>query len=278
MTNTVLVLGASGMLGHKMVQVLSNDMKTFGTTRSASTSPDIVGSVRAEDMGSIQNAIKQTTPDVIINCIGIVKQLPEANDPFISISVNSLFPHQLARICKQNDIRLIHISSDCVFSGKCGFYSEDDQSDAEDLYGRTKYLGEVYYPNCLTLRTSIIGRELHSKNGLLEWVLSNENKNVSGYTDAIFSGLTTLELSRIIGKIITSFPELEGLYQVASKPISKYELLNIIKSEYDLNIMIEPNNTVKNNRSLNPSKFLQKTGVVLPSWQYMIKNMRKDVI
>ena len=274
----VLILGATGMLGHKMIQVLSKDFEVFGTTHAASALENIMGDVCADNMGSIRNAIKLTLPHVIVNCIGIIKQRPEANDPLTAISVNALFPHKLARVCKQNDIRLIHMSSDCVFSGKKGYYTETDQSDAEDLYGRSKYLGEIYYPGCITIRTSIIGREFNSKNGLVEWFLSNEGKTVSGYTNAIFSGLTTLELSRVVGKIIKSFPDLTGLYQVASGPISKFSLLQIIKNEYNVDITIEVESNTINNRALNSSKFIKETGIKVPSWEKMVRDMHKDVI
>ena len=275
---TVLVMGASGMLGHKMVQVLSKEFNVFGTTRVTSTDSNIIGGVRADNMESVRRAIKQCLPDVIVNCIGIIKQLPEANDPLTAISVNALFPHKLARVCKQNDIRLIHISSDCVFSGKKGYYTEIDQSDAEDLYGRSKYLGEVYYPGCLTIRTSIIGRELHSSNGLLEWFIKNKNGVVSGYANVRFSGLTTLELSCVVGKIIKSYFMLTGLYHVSSSSIDKNDLLHLINSEYKLNITINPEYDIKNNRSLDSSKFMHDTDIKIPSWKQMISDMHKDVI
>jgi len=275
---TVLVLGATGMLGHKMVQVLSNDFEVYGTTRSASNNPRIIGGVKADNMESVRCAVKESAPKVIVNCIGIIKQLPEANDPLTALSINSIFPHKLARVCRQHNIQLIHASSDCVFSGKKGYYTEDDQSDAEDLYGRSKYLGEVYYPGCLTIRTSIIGRELNSKNGLVEWFLSNEGKTVCGYTNVIFSGLTTLELSRVVGNIIKSFPDLTGLYQVASEPITKFSLLKLIKSEYKANIQIDVEANIFNNRSLISSKFIKETHIKVPSWEKMIKDMHEDVI
>lgn len=274
----VLILGATGMLGHKMIQVLSKEFNVFGTTRAVSTLENIVGGVRADNMESVNHAIKQCIPDVIVNCIGIIKQLPEANDPLSAISINALFPHKLARICKQNNIRLIHVSSDCVFSGKKGYYSETDQSDAEDLYGRSKYLGEVYYPGCLTVRTSIIGRELHSTNGLLEWFIKNKSGVVSGYVNVRFSGLTTLELSRVVGKIIKSHSMLTGLYHVSSSPIDKNGLLHLINSEYKLNITINPEYDIKNNRCLDSSKFMHDTDIKIPSWKQMISDMHKDVI
>ena len=199
------------MLGHKLMQVLSDKFLITGTVRGECSDLSdhpvfsdmkIIGNIRADDLKSVHKAIDKTKPDVVINCIGIVKQLPAAQDPLQSIAINALFPHQLAKICRQKNIRLIHMSTDCVFSGQKGYYTEEDPSDAEDLYGKTKFLGEVDYPGCLTIRTSIIGRELDTTHGLIEWFLSQEGKTVSGYKKAIFSGLTTIALSEIIAQII----------------------------------------------------------------------------
>ncbi|MDD1696006.1 MAG: SDR family oxidoreductase [Methanoregula sp.] len=281
----ILILGATGMLGHKLMQVLSKPFPVTGTLRGNTsdfgnhpvfTGKNITGYVRADDLMSVQNAIEYSKPDVVINCIGIVKQLPAAQDPLPSIAINALFPHQLARICTQKNIRLIHMSTDCVFSGHKGNYSETDPSDAEDLYGKTKYLGEVDYPGCLTIRTSIIGRELETTHGLMEWFLSQEGKTVSGYKKAIFSGLTTIALSEIIAEIIVNHPSLSGVYQVASKPISKYDLLNIVKHTYHMKVRIDSDETIINNRSLNPEKFRKETNIKIPSWEYMIEEMYRD--
>jgi len=281
----LLILGATGMLGHKLMQVLSQRYTVTGTVRGDTlnlakhpvfSSLDIMGNIRADDLTGIQQVIETIRPDVVINCIGIVKQLPAAQDPLQSIAINALFPHQLAQICRQKNIRLIHMSTDCVFSGRKGYYSEEDPSDAEDLYGKTKYLGEVDYPGCLTLRTSIIGRELDTSHGLIEWFMSNEGKTVSGYKNVIFSGLTTLALSEIIADIIANHPRLYGINQVASEPISKYDLLNLVKKTYGMTITIEPDDTIINDRSLNPEKFQKETKIKIPSWEYMIDQMYRD--
>ena len=205
-----------------------------------------------------------------------MKQLPAAQNRLASISINALFPHQLAKICCNRNIRFIHVSTDCVFSGKRGCYTEDDLSDADDLYGKTKFLGEVDYPGCLTLRTSIIGRELESSHGLIEWFLSQEGKTVYGYKKAIFSGLTTNAFSGIIGRIISDCPELRGVVQVASIPISKFDLLTLVKKTYGMNIDIRPDEMVINNRSLNADKFRKETNIKIPSWEYMIDEMYRD--
>jgi len=168
------------------------------------------------------------------------------------------------------------MSTDCVFSGRKGYYSEEDPPDAEDLYGKTKYLGEVNYPGCLTIRTSIIGRELDTSHGLIEWFMKEEGKTISGYKNAVFSGLTTLAMSQIIDQIITRYPSLSGVYQVASEPIGKYDLLNLVKKTYDMTISIDPDETVVNDRSLNPGKFKKETNIKIPSWEYMIEQMHRD--
>ena len=281
----IIILGATGMLGHKLMQILADKFLITGTMRGDSSDLSdhpifsgmkIIGNILAEDLGSVQKAIETIEPNVVINCIGIVKQLPAAQDPLQSISLNALFPHQLAQICRQKKIRFIHMSTDCVFSGHKGNYSETDPSDAEDLYGKTKFLGEVDYPGCLTIRTSIIGRELETKHGLIEWFLSQEGKTVSGYKKAVFSGLTTLALSEIIAEILADHPHLSGVYQVATKPISKYDLLNLVKKTYDMKIKIEQDETIINNRSLNPEKFKKETNIKIPSWEYMIEEMYRD--
>ncbi|MGA9086529.1 MAG: SDR family oxidoreductase [Methanoregula sp.] len=282
---TVLILGATGMLGHKLMQVLSREHTVTGTVRRDASvlaadpvfsKMNILGTIDAGNFETVRTAIDRVNPDVIINCIGIVKQLPAAQDPLQSIAINALFPHQLAQHCRQKNRRLIHMSTDCVFSGRKGYYSERDPSDAEDLYGKTKYLGEVDYPGCLTLRTSIIGRELDTSHGLIEWFMSQDGKKVSGYKNAVFSGLTTLALSEIIAKIIADYPRLSGVYQVASAPISKYDLLTLAKKTYGMAITIEPDETVVNDRSLNPEKFKKETNIKIPSWEYMIEQMHQD--
>jgi dTDP-4-dehydrorhamnose reductase len=281
----VLILGATGMLGHKLMQVLSHEHTVTGTVRRNEcgledhpifSGMNILENIRADNLETIRIAIDTSNPEVIINCIGIVKQLPTAQDPIQSIGINALFPHQLAKICLKENIRMIHMSTDCVFSGHKGNYTESDPSDAEDLYGKTKYLGEVIYPGCLTIRTSIIGRELETKHGLIEWFLSQEGKTVSGYKKAIFSGLTTIALSEIIKTIISDYPDIQGVRQIASKPISKFDLLNLVKKTYGLTITIKPDNIIINNRSLNSKNFKKETNIKIPSWEYMIKEMYQD--
>ena len=284
----VLILGITGMLGHQLFNRLSANGKfsVFGSARSIRGiepcfDPDhrnrIFQNVDAVSPESFRKLFADIRPDVVINCIGIIKQLPAANDPLTAIGINSLFPHQVAHLCKEYKCRLIHVSTDCVFSGKKGNYSEHDPSDAEDLYGRTKYLGEVSYPHSITLRTSIIGHELKGKYGLIEWFLA-QDKKIRGYRRAIFSGFPTIELARIISDVVIPDDTLNGLYHVSSEPISKFDLLTIVAGTYRKNIEIEPYDGVCENRSLDSSAFRNKTGYEPPSWEKLIDNMYRDYI
>jgi len=284
----ILILGGEGMLGHKVFQVLSHRFETFATFRDLGgwwtrypvyANVDhrrILGGVDAMDISSVIRAFTQVKPDVVINCIGIIKQLKEAHDPLISIALNSLFPHQLAEVCAATGTRLLHMSTDCVFSGRKGNYTEDDVPDAEDLYGRTKLLGEVDRPGCLTIRTSIFGRDFLKQSALLEWFLSNRGGQVKGYKNAIYTGFPTQVLARIMGDIIEHFPQLSGLYQIASRPISKYELLVRIREAMKLNIEIIPYDDPPCDRSLSAARFVAATGYRIPAWDEMLAELAQD--
>jgi len=284
-TMRVLILGGSGMLGHKLWQAFRNRFDTWVTVRSSYQeytrcglfdSQCLLGGVDVFNFDTVTRALATVQPDVVINCIGIVKQVSAAKDPVVSLTVNSLFPHRLATLCGAAGVRLIHISTDCVFSGKKGMYTEDDVSDAEDLYGRTKFLGEVSAPRCLTLRTSIIGRELQSTNGLVEWFLSNRGGSVRGYTRAIYSGFTTLAISQIIANVIEHYPDLSGVYHVSSEPINKYDLLCLLRDAYRVQVEIEPYPEVHIDRSLDSSRFRAAISFAPPTWPDMIETMAED--
>lgn len=281
----ILVLGATGMLGHKLMQVLSRSYDVFGTVRGKSASYEchpilgglsLCGDTHAEDIDSIIRALAEVRPDVVVNCIGVIKQHPLSNDPLHSITINSIFPHRLQRLCKTSGARMIHISTDCVFSGRKGSYIESDTPDAEDLYGRTKLLGEVSEPGSLTIRTSIIGRELQGNYGLVEWFLRNRGESVQGYANAIFTGFTSLALANIIQNIIKSYPDLHGLWHISSDPISKYDLLRLINLELDLHVVIDKNEDFRCDRSLNSDRFRSATGFISPRWEEMIAGMARD--
>lgn len=284
----ILVLGVSGMLGHVLFKEFYKDpnLDVWGTARSTADLDTFFSAEELErvrsgvDVGNFDTVIRtfaSVQPDVIINCIGIIKQLPLAGDPLTAISVNSQFPHRLSMLTRTAKARLIHISTDCVFDGKRGMYAEDDPANATDLYGRTKHLGEVAYPNCVTLRTSIIGHELKMNVSLIDWFLS-QKESVSGFTRAIYSGFTTLEMARIIREFVLPSVTLSGLFQVSSAPISKHELLEIVAEAYGKQIRIEPDERVAIDRSLDSSRFQQATGYRPPEWTKMVEAMSQHFL
>ena len=283
----VLILGISGMLGHTLFRQLTQNPKlqTYGTLRNYQSlenkntpisSSFIYQNISADRLDTIENLFIQLKPNIVINCIGIIKQLPTAKDPIPSIKINALFPHQLAQLCQKYQSKLIHISTDCVFSGIKGNYTEDDNPDPIDLYGRTKLLGEITGHNCLTLRTSIIGRELHSQNSLVEWFLSQKGKTVKGYDKAIYTGFTTQTLAHIIEKIILEYPDLQGLWHVSSDPITKYQLLNMINKAFKLGITINRDEEFVCDRSLNSDRFRSEINYQPPSWEKMIDQLASN--
>ena len=280
----LLILGGGGMLGHKLWQTALPRLETKATVRSGAPffvhrgypPGSVLPHVDVSDPNTLMRAFAVTRPQVVVNCVGVVKQLTAAKDPLLSISLNSLLPHQLADVCQAVGARLIHISTDCVFSGRRGMYRESDPSDAEDLYGRSKYLGEVGRPGCLTIRTSIIGRELGTQNGLVEWFLSNRGRTVHGYEKAIFSGLTTNALSTLILDLVQNYPDLSGVYQVAADPINKYDLLELLNAAYQAGATIERDGSVAIDRSLDATRFREATSFTAPSWPDMIAAMAAD--
>jgi dTDP-4-dehydrorhamnose reductase len=277
------------MLGHKVHQELSRDhdvWATFVATRGPwTTFPTYVavprgrllGGVDAREADTVVRAVARARPDVVVNCIGIVKQLEASKDPILSITVNSLFPHRLADLCDAAGARLIHVSTDCVFSGRKGLYSEDDLTDAEDLYGRSKALGEVVdRRNSLTFRTSIVGRDFLKDTALLEWFLCQRGGTVNGYRNAVFSGLTTQALARVMGAVIVHHPDMHGVFQVASEPITKLDLLTRLRDAMALDIMVHPYDDPPCDRSLDPARFVAATGASLPSWDEMVADLVAD--
>lgn len=279
----ILILGVSGMLGSMLMKTLSHekDLKVYGTLRDMRLlskknqfNVKCLKLFNSEKLSNLNDLIDTIKPELIINCIGLVKQLMNDNNIEIALNVNSIFPHKLANICKIKKIRLIHVSTDCVFSGSRGNYVESDSPDARDLYGLSKYLGELKYEHTLTVRTSIIGPELNSQKGLLNWFLA-QNGIVEGYKNAIFSGLTTLELSKVIKDYLITNKKKYGIYHVASNPISKFDLLNMINNRYNLNLNIKPSYDLKINRSLNSSLFSSDFNYQSTDWEKQIDEMYK---
>ena len=278
----VLVLGASGMIGSALIRVLSErrDYEVWGTVRaervkqffSASIAHNLVEDVDLENYDVLLRLLKQLRPDVIVNCAGLTKHKPGADDPLITIPINTLMPHRLVKLCNLIGARLIHISTDCVFSGEKGEYVESDFADARDIYGKSKALGEINYPNTITLRTSTIGHELNSAYGLLEWFLS-QDKSCKGYSRAIFSGVPTIVLAQIIRDVVIPYKELSGIYHVSAKSINKHELLKLIAKVYGKSIQITDDDSLAIDRSLNADKFYAATGYVAPEWPELIRIM-----
>lgn len=281
----VLVLGGAGMLGHKVCQVFGQRFDTWATVLPGYHAPGdyqildadhLLDGVDAFQLDTVVRAMADVKPDAVINCIGIIKHLPAAKDPIVSLTINSLFPHQLANLCRASGCRLVHMSTDCVFSGRQGMYTEGDVSDAEDLYGRTKFLGEVDALGCLTVRTSIIGRELDTTNGLIEWFLGQRGGTVRGFCRAVFSGFTTHALACIIADVLENHPRLRGLYHVSSAPITKFDLLSLVNEVYGLGIQIEPDSEFACDRSLDSSRFRTAVNFQPPTWPAMIEEMHRD--
>ena len=282
-------MGANGMLGHKVSQVLRSEFDIYVAFQSETPrwarhplyadlgAARVLYGVDAMDFDSGVHAIERVGPQVVVNCIGIVKQREAAKLSIPSILVNALFPHQLADLCTANGIRLIHLSTDCVFSGKRGGYTESDMPDPIDLYGRTKLLGELDRAGCLTLRTSIIGWELKHRAGLLEWFASQRGQTIKGYRNAIYSGVSTVVLARLIGDLLENNPALSGIYHVASQPIAKYDLLVRLRDAlgwYD--ITIKPDDAFQCDRSLVGARFEAATSWQAPDWDEMIAGLAAE--
>jgi dTDP-4-dehydrorhamnose reductase len=281
----ILVLGSTGLIGSSMLRILSENLSldVFGTVRLGSSlqgfkniplNKILTGIDLEEDSvdSKIFDIFASIRPDVVINCVGATKHKEDGNQPINAIKLNALLPHRLAQICSLLGIRLIHISTDCVFSGKKGLYSENDQSDAEDLYGKSKALGEVLYGDALTIRTSTIGHELNTNYGLLNWFLLQDNK-CKGFRNAVFSGLPTVVLAQVIRDHILNNKALKGLYHVAAASINKYDLLKLIAKVYGKKIDVELDEDFVIDRSLDAKKFNLATGFKPPDWPELIETM-----
>jgi dTDP-4-dehydrorhamnose reductase len=270
------------MIGSAVLRVLreNKSWEIFGSVRnerskrffSAPISNRLIANIDVENHDALVRVMDQIRPDVVVNCAGLTKHKPEAEDPLVSIPINTLMPHRLAGLSKLAGARLIHISTDCVFSGEKGNYTEDDFADARDVYGKSKALGEVLDAHCITLRTSTIGHELQSNYGLLDWFMSQQGR-CKGYTRAVFSGLPTVVFAGVIRDVVIPHTELSGLYHVAAKPINKYDLLTLIADVYGKNIDIVPDEKLVIDRSLNAGRFQSATGYIAPGWPELIELM-----
>jgi dTDP-4-dehydrorhamnose reductase len=279
----VLILGGNGMLGHKLVQVLGREFETYTTIRREFAAVERFGifekdrtltKVDVTSQLQLIEAIEQVRPNVLINCVGIIKQI--ASTPERMVQVNTLLPRKLAELSATYGFRLISMSTDCVFSGNKGNAVETDTPDADDDYGRTKAHGEVVQGNCLTLRSSIIGRELDTQHSLIEWFLSKRGQTISGFTRAIYSGFPTVIFAEILVSLIKKHPDLSGLFHISSDPINKFDLLSLANPAYNANITIAPDDSLVIDRSLDSTKFREATGFQPPSWSKMIERMAAD--
>lgn len=279
-----LVFGA-GMLGHRLWRELNGRMETFVAVRRRLREYAPLGwfdarrtidDVDATSDADLDRAIAVARPDVVINAVGVVKQHSAANDAANTIAVNALLPHRLADRCRDGHARFIHVSTDCVFSGSRGAYTESDLPDARDLYGRSKLLGEVDRDGCLTIRTSMVGRELLSTRGLIEWFLSRRGQTVPGFTRARFSGLTTLELSRVIAMLIERHADLRGIWHVAGEPIAKFDLLTMVNDAFALGSTLEADDSFVCDRTLDATRFMNATGYRPPTWADMVAELAAD--
>jgi dTDP-4-dehydrorhamnose reductase len=278
----VLVLGVSGMLGNAVFRLFGSDpnFEVFGSVRNASSLRHFSGQLASrvlvgfdvENPDILMRLFAQVKPQLVINCVGLVKQLSAANQILDAVPLNTILPHRLAVLCEAAGARLIHVSTDCVFSGNKGGYMESDFPDAHDVYGRSKLLGEVDYPHAITLRTSIIGHELEGSRSLVGWFLAQQG-TVKGFSRAVFSGLPTVELARVMKDYVVPKPELHGLYHVSAAPINKFDLLHLVAAAYGKHIRIDESEDLIIDRSLDSTRFRTVTGYQPPDWLELIKRM-----
>jgi len=281
----VLIIGVTGMLGYSLFKNMADiiDIDVYGTVRNIEGKEHyfndledrLIKNVEAGDLATLEAAINRVNPDVVINCIGLIKQHSVSKEHISAIEINSLLPHQIAKLCTDYNCKLIHFSTDCIFDGKKGLYTENDTPDARDLYGKSKCLGEVDYGNHLTLRTSIIGHELNSSVSLIDWFLSQKN-TVKGFSKAVFSGLPTCVIARLLVKNILPAENLTGLYQLSSEPIDKFNLLKLVSEVYGKKIEIIRSTALEIDRSLNSEKLRNALHLEIPSWKNLISEMYED--
>ncbi|MBT3615805.1 MAG: SDR family oxidoreductase [Verrucomicrobia bacterium] len=281
----LLILGGSGMLGHQLWRGLHAQHDTWVTLRrpvadfAVHNLFDEAKAIQFDDITddtALERALGQAKPEAVINCVGLIKQRDEASDEALTLRVNAEFPHRLAKRCGEAGARLIHFSTDCIFAGTKGNYTESDPPDAADLYGQSKHQGEVADAHSVTLRTSVIGHELATNLALLDWFLSQRGQAIRGFTKAIYSGFTTLEMARIADRILTQHTDLSGVWHVASEPISKFGLLELCREKLGWEGVIEPNDEFVCDRSLNADRFNAATGYTPPSWEAMIGELAQQ--
>ena len=282
----ILIFGGDGMLGHRLLRHLAARHETRVTLRRALADyarhglfdrDNAFDRTDVRDAARVAAVVSGFRPDAVVNAAGIVKQRPEAHEVAISEEVNARFPHRLARVARDHGARLLHLSTDCVFSGEKGNYAESDRPDPVDVYGKTKLEGEVSAPGAITLRTSMIGTELDRKSGLVEWFLAQRGRTVPGYRKAVFSGFITSELARVIEMLIVRHPAAHGLYHASSAPICKLDLLQGLERRLRLGVTLVPDDAVVCDRSLDSSRFRAAFGYVPPSWDAMLDELAASI-
>lgn len=282
----IIILGVSGLIGHKLFQELSSGFDVFGilhkTKEHYGNNPlfagkNIIENIDVSEFEILKGVLYAINPDVVLNCVGITKRKINTDSPLQAISINSVFPHKLANWAAKNNKRVIHFSTDCVFDGKTGNYTEESLTNAEDIYGRTKALGEINYNHTLTIRSSFIGRELFDKTELLEWFLAQDGKIIKGFTNTYYSGVSTIFMTKVVKELILNFPTIRGLYQLAPEnPISKFELLSIAKEAFNVNIDIIPDNSHFHRPTLDASKLRHEMRLKVPSWKEMMEELASE--
>ena len=282
----VLILGVSGLIGHKILQEFTSYFEVFGTLHKSKnfynniklfSGNNIIENIDVSEYEIVNGVINAINPDVVLNCVGITKRKDEINNSIKALTVNSVFPHQLANWAQNSGKKVIHFSTDCVFDGKTGNYNETSLTTAEDMYGRTKALGELKYERTLTIRSSFIGQELFGKTELLEWFLSQNGKQIKGFRNTFYSGVSTIFMAHVIRDIILNFPDLSGLYNLApEKPISKFDLLSIAKTAFNVKVDIIPEDEHAHLPTLDGSKLRTKMNLVVPSWQSMMNELSSN--
>lgn len=282
----VIILGTSGLIGHILLQELSTDLEVFGTLHYSKkhygdiplfSGPNIIENIDASNFELLKGVLLAINPDVILNCIGITKRKINTHNIIETLNINSVFPHKLADWAKTNQKRVLHFSTDCVFDGKVGNYTEVSITTAEDIYGKSKALGEINYNHCLTIRSSFIGQELFDKTELLDWFLTQNGKQIKGFKNTLYSGVSTIFMANVVKKIIVNYPNLSGLYQLApDKPISKYDLLLIAKETFNIDVDIIPDYEYVHRPTLDATKLKRKINLTVPSWETMMRELASN--
>ena len=275
----ILILGADGMIGHKMAQSLSHFDLYLNSRSKSNYLHEYFPSSTLSNFDflnqNIEDLIVKISPDYIINAVGITIRRG-ASDNKETNFLNSQLPKKIDFWCKENQKKQIHFSTDCVFSGEKGNYNDLDLPDAKDDYGKSKGEGEINSNSTITIRSSMIGREIYNKTELLEWVISNKNKKIKGFDNAIYSGVTTLWMSNTVNEIIKNYPDLYGIYNISSPPISKYDLIAKINIYFKLNIKLERDSSYYSNKSLNSDRFFSGTNFTKPNWDEMLNDLYLD--